>query len=86
MDIVWSVQRFDQSIWSASGFIFGGRNCPTLEYTDRKKKTGAPFGGHTRETRFVSFSPDGRCVVSGSLDKTMRLWSTETKTLIGDPF
>ncbi len=34
----------------------------------------------------VSFSQDGRQVVTGSWDKTLRLWDLETFTEIGNPF
>jgi dipeptidyl aminopeptidase/acylaminoacyl peptidase len=44
-------------------------------------KTGkekAVFKGHEAEINRVSFSPDGRTLVSGSQDCTTRLWDVET--------
>jgi WD40 repeat protein len=35
------------------------------------------FKGHSAEVTCVAISPDGRFAVSGSLDKTIRLWSIE---------
>lgn len=45
------------------------------------KKTGAPlrsFSGHIDTINAVAFSRDGKKFVTGSADKTARLWSTQT--------
>ncbi len=41
--------------------------------------------GHERAVLSVAFSGDGRRIVSGSNDDTVRLWDVETGQLIGDP-
>jgi WD40 repeat protein len=41
--------------------------------------------GHEGEVRSVAFSPDGKTIVSGGGDKTVRLWDTSGKA-IGQPF
>ncbi len=40
------------------------------------------FTGHTDSVGSVSFSPDGNTIVSGSYDKTIRLWDPNTGRLI----
>ncbi|EDR01027.1 uncharacterized protein LACBIDRAFT_312545 [Laccaria bicolor S238N-H82] len=41
---------------------------------------------HASYVTSVAFSPDGRYIVSGSHDKTIRLWDTLTGYSLGDPF
>ncbi|KAG8846333.1 hypothetical protein FRB91_000901 [Serendipita sp. 411] len=41
--------------------------------------------GHTRGVTSISFSPDGRRIVSGSEDQTIRLWDAETGQPLGEP-
>jgi WD40 repeat protein len=36
------------------------------------------FKGHTGPVTSVAFSPDGKRIVSGSADKTIRVWNVET--------
>ncbi|EMD37120.1 hypothetical protein CERSUDRAFT_84154 [Gelatoporia subvermispora B] len=41
-----------------------------------------PLEGHTGPVICIAFSRDGKCLASGSSDKTLRLWNTETGTLV----
>ncbi|THU81918.1 hypothetical protein K435DRAFT_872840, partial [Dendrothele bispora CBS 962.96] len=38
---------------------------------------GDPFQGHSSWVTSVAFSADGKRIVSGSLDNTVRVWSTQ---------
>jgi WD40 repeat protein len=50
------------------------------------KTIGSPRERHTgSEVNSVAFSPDGRRIVSGSDDKTLRLWDVASGKLIGEP-
>jgi len=40
------------------------------------------MGGHTGAITSLAVTPDGKRLVTGSLDKTARLWDLETGTLI----
>ncbi|KAF7335373.1 WD40 repeat-like protein [Mycena venus] len=46
---------------------------------------GKPLEGHTDLINSVSFSPDSTWIVSGSYDKTLRLWDAQTGAPIGAP-
>ena len=64
----------------ALGFYDG-----TIEIRDSAKGSYEKLEGHSKMIGALSFSPDGKFLVSGSEDKTLRLWelSTQTQSLIG---
>ncbi|KAB8115752.1 hypothetical protein EE612_056459 [Oryza sativa] len=43
-------------------------------------RCSATIAGHTEAVLAVSFSPDGRCLASGSGDTTVRFWDLNTQT------
>ena len=41
------------------------------------------LSGHSREVTSCSFSPDGASVLSGSWDKTLKIWDAATGACLG---
>ena len=50
------------------------------------KLVSHPFEGHTDLVTSVAFSSDGKYIVSGSWDTTIRMWDAQTGNLVSDPF
>jgi hypothetical protein len=61
--------------------ISGGGNGNLTSY-DLKGKPRGKFIGHEGDVWSVTPSPDGRLLVSGSADQTIRLWNIATRELI----
>ena len=40
--------------------------------------------GHNRTVHKVLFSPDGKKIITGSMDNTVKIWDTETGKLLSD--
>ena len=45
-----------------------------------------PFTGHDDRVTYVPFSPDGKHIASGSLNKTIRVWDAETGEIVSGLF
>ena len=43
-------------------------------------KAECPASGHTATVHAVAFSPDGKCIVSGSEDTFVKIWDVATGT------
>ena len=67
--------------FTPSGEILVGSGYTLASY-GRSGEVKQNFIGHTGEIWSVSVSPDGRLLVSGSSDQTVRLWNIETGELL----
>jgi len=45
---------------------------------DKEINTVSDFSGHTDKIKSLAFSPDGKMLVSGSADKSVKLWDVAT--------
>ena len=45
-----------------------------------------PFQGHTDTVTFIAYSPKGAHIVSGSQDRTIRVWNAITGEPVAGPF
>ena len=43
---------------------------------------GTPLVGHTNQVHTVAFTPDGRTLLTGSRDQTVRLWTLDVERAI----
>jgi WD40 repeat protein/predicted Ser/Thr protein kinase len=57
----------------------GGKNTASVWDVDLEKSVGGPFR-HQGTVRSVTFRPDGEMIVTGSADKTARLWRVAAAT------
>ena len=54
-------------------------------FQQTRKLVSDPFEGHTNFVISVAFSPDGKYIIPGSYDKTIRMWDAQTTKPVSDP-
>jgi WD40 repeat protein len=62
--------------------VISGGSFGVITAYDRSGKTLGDFIGHEGDVWAVSVSPDGRYLVSGAADQTVRLWNVKTRELL----
>ena len=75
-------------VWDA-GELLGGSQLPWLPsdgllvcFPGTLELTASKESAHSRLIHSVAFSPDGMTIVSGSGDKTIKVWDIESLTLV----
>jgi WD40 repeat protein len=71
-------------VWSVAYSPMGGISSLDLVCTVGYGTPGSAEG-HTHAVMSVAYSPDGRHIISGCLDKTIRIWNAETGSAVGHP-
>jgi WD40 repeat protein len=56
-----------------------GRDSGSIHLVDLPAGKATSLAGHTRAVAAVAFSPDGRFLISGSRDGTVRIWNVEQR-------
>jgi serine/threonine protein kinase len=58
----------------------GSGECALVVWDLQADREVHRFSGHTARILAIAVSPDGRCALTGSMDKTMRLWKLPTES------
>ncbi|KAE9392800.1 WD40 repeat-like protein [Gymnopus androsaceus JB14] len=81
---IWNAETGEQVVEPILGHTMGYIYYPNLECRDWRTSSGTNIGTYTWVTS-VGFSSDGKRVVSGSYDKTIRIWNAETGEQVVEP-
>ena len=57
-------------------------NAKSLEFGNKSRSVYPPLNGHSSSVLAVAIAPDGKRVISGSRDNTLKVWDLETREII----
>jgi len=80
-----AVCRYSKDGKDCVRLVSGGADKTVRVWDARMGKCEQVMRGHGAGVTCVAVAPDGKSVVSGSTDTTLRLWSMETGAAIGSP-
>ncbi|KIM31285.1 hypothetical protein M408DRAFT_256921, partial [Serendipita vermifera MAFF 305830] len=75
----------ESSLWKDASKLFPKRMRVSEGRMTKWPRIGAVWKGHATMVTGVAYSPDGLNVVSGSFDRTVRIWDVATGTPVGEP-
>jgi uncharacterized protein with WD repeat len=81
-------RRFEEALTSYASSDPSGFHLPHASMSHRHivallmKVTGRQLHGHTSSVNAVAFFPDGRHIISGSDDQSIRIWRVNTGTVV----
>ncbi|KAG2069341.1 WD40 repeat-like protein [Suillus decipiens] len=81
---IWAVAVSRDGRWAITGG--GGLGHGELKVSEVKTGIVKLFEGHSRGISCIEISPDSKFFVSGSWDRTTRIWSLGTGELVAGPF
>ncbi|CAE6467205.1 unnamed protein product [Rhizoctonia solani] len=65
-----------------TSFATGSHDNTLCVWNSQGTELANRFEGHTQSVTSLAFSPDGKHILSGSWDNTIRLWSTDTGAIV----
>jgi WD40 repeat protein len=84
-EIVWQVAFSPDQTARIFAVASGSGSVRLWKWDGEKPERLDLMGAHKRRVNALAFSPDGRLLLTGSIDKTARLWDARTGQPVGKP-